>query len=188
MSVHSAVIDLITTIKSTVTKSQDPKMIISAVTPVATKLAKDQSWLKPEYYECDQKQGMGITVLNEEPDHSIFIETVAWLPGRAVAPHDHQTWGIVVGIDGTEVNVHWQRLDDGTKEDFAELRVLKEREISAGDVVHLLPDDIHSVRNEGNTTSLSLHIYGQALSSLKRYEFDPINKIRRICPQRVRRK
>ena len=184
---HAGIKDLITTIKIAAAKSKDPTTIIETIAPVAINLAKDQSWLQPDYYECDEKQGMGITVLNEEPDHSIFVETVAWLPGRGVAPHDHKTWGLVIGIDGIEVNVDWQRTDDGAKEDFAELEILEERNIRNGDFVSFLPDDIHSVRNEGDTTSLSLHIYGQALSSLERYEFDPINKVRRVCPQRIRR-
>ena len=186
VSAHPAIIDLISNIKKIVTNGKDHKMIITALAPVMKGLAADQGWLKPEYFQCDHKQGMGISVLNEEPDHTIFIETVAWLPGRGVAPHDHQTWGVVVGIVGSEINVNWQRIDDGTKEDFAELEILEEREIRTGDIVYLLPDDIHSVRNESNTTSLSLHIYGQALSSIKRYEFDPINKTRCVCPQRIR--
>ena len=187
MSAHPAILDLIHTMKRSVAKSQDPKEIIATLVPKATNLAKDKSWLKPEYYKCDLKQGMGITVLNEEPDHSIFVETVAWLPGRGVAPHDHQTWGLVVGIDGAEINVNWKRVDDGNKENFAELEILEEREIYSGDAVSLLPDDIHSVRNDGDSTSLSLHLYGQALSSVERYEFDPISRIRRVCPQRIRR-
>ena len=92
-----------------------------------------------------------------------------------------------MGIDGVEININWRRSDDGSNPDFADLQAGEERQIRNGDVVLLLPDDIHSVRNEGENTSLSLHIYGRALSSLERYEFDPINKIRRVCPQRKRR-
>ncbi len=184
---HPAIADLVQHMKAAVVASDDPSMIVATVAPVAKRLAQDKSWLKPEYYDCDEGQGMGITVLNEEDDHTIFVETVAWLPGRGVAPHDHQTWGVVVGIDGVEVNVNWRRLDDGLKEDYAELEVAEELPIGNGNVVPLLPDDIHSVRNEGETTSLSLHVYGKALSSVERYEFDPINNVRRVCPQRVRR-
>ena len=187
MSMHPAVADLVDHMKRAVAEFDDPTMIVTSVAPVAKRLATDQSWLKPEYFECDEGQGMGITILNEEDDKTILVETVAWLPGRGVAPHDHQTWGVVVGIEGTEVNVNWRRLDDQSKADFADLEVAEEMEVGNGDVVPLLPDDIHSVRNEGETTSLSLHVYGKALSSVERYEFDPINKIRRVCPQRVRR-
>ena len=187
MSVHPAVANLVESLRKTVTLSKDPKTIVTTITPTAIQLAEDKTWLKPEYYQCDYNQGMGITILNEEDDHSILVETVAWLPGRGVSPHDHQTWGLVVGIDGTEINVNWQRIDDGTSQTFAELQIVEERAISQGDAVSLMPEDIHSVRNEGDKISLSLHIYGKALSSLERYEFDPINKTRQICPQRIRR-
>ena len=187
MSIHPAVAELVTKMKKACAVHDSPDEIITAVASAAKALAANKSWVKPEYFECDEVQGMGITILNEELDHSILVETVAWLPGRGVAPHDHQTWGVVVGIEGEEVNVNWQRLDDGRNPDFAELEIIEERQICNGDVVPLLPDDIHSVRNEGETTSLSLHVYGHALSSLERYEFDPINKIRRVCPQRKRR-
>jgi len=184
---HPDIAFLVQHMKDAVAGTDDPAMIVAAVAPVAKRLATETSWLKPEYFDCDEGQGMGITVLNEEDDHTIFVETVAWLPGRGVAPHDHQTWGVVVGIEGVEVNVNWKRTDDGASEDYAELEVAEELNVGNGDVVVLLPDDIHSVRNEGQTTSLSLHVYGKALSSLQRYEFDPINKVRRVCPQRVRR-
>ena len=186
MSMHPAVAEMVTQMKKACAASDDPNEIVTAVSPVAKSLAKNKTWLKAEYFECDKEQGMGITILNEEPDHSILVETVAWLPGHGVAPHDHQTWGVVVGIDGMEVNINWRRCDDGSNPKFAELRAEEERQIRNGDVVLLLPDDIHSVRNESETTSLSLHVYGRALSSLERYEFDPLNKIRRVCPQRKR--
>ena len=59
--------------------------------------------------------------------------------------------------------------------------------VKKGDVVAFLPDDIHSVRNDGDTTTLSLHIYGKSLAHIQRSEFDPEAKIQRPCPIRVRR-
>ncbi|MEK9722386.1 MAG: cysteine dioxygenase family protein [Rhodospirillaceae bacterium] len=126
-------------------------------------------------------------MLSAEPDDTIVVQTVAWLPGRGVAPHDHQTWGVVVGIEGAERNVNWRRLDDGARPDYAEIEVAEDLTVGNGDVVTLLPDDIHSVRNESEATSLSLHLYGRALSKTERFEFDPITNVRRICPQRKRR-
>ena len=34
-----------------------------------------------------------------------------------------------------------------------------------GDICTLLPNDIHSVHNEGDVPSVSLHIYGRSLAS-----------------------
>jgi len=55
-----------------------------------------------------------------------------------------------------------------------------------GTLCTLLPHEIHSVHNEGETTSLSLHIYGRSLNLVARNEFVPEENIVRPCPQRKR--
>ena len=143
--------------------------------------------MRPEFYEVDERQGIGINILNQENNDTNLVEVISWLPGLGVAPHDHQTWGVVVGIDGMEMNIEWRRLDDGSKPGYAELKKYRETKVSKGDVLTFMPNDIHSVRNDGDRPSLSLHIYGRVLANLERSEFDPINKHQRPCPQRVRK-
>ena len=55
-----------------------------------------------------------------------------------------------------------------------------------GDICTLLPNDIHSVHNEGDVPSVSLHIYGRSLAFTDRHEFDPEVKVVRPCPKRKR--
>jgi predicted metal-dependent enzyme (double-stranded beta helix superfamily) len=164
----------------------DPAAVLERVAPIAAKMADDTSWVKPAYYQCDEDQGFGISLLYEEPENTLLVEAISWLPGRGVAPHDHQTWGVVVGIDGVEVNVDWRRLDDRSKAGFADLEIDHETIVTRGTVARFMPDDIHGVRNDGDVPSLSLHIYGASLSTVNRSEFDPINKAQKPCPQRKR--
>jgi len=178
--------DFVADLKAATAGIDDPAAVIARVSPLMDRLAADTSWVKPAYYQCDGDQGFGITILNEEPDHTLLVEVICWLPGRGVAPHDHQTWGVVVGIDGAEVNVDWARRDDGTKPGYADLEIAKETVVSRGDVVGLMPDDIHGVRNDGDVPSVSLHVYGRTLATLNRSEFEPITKTQRPCPQRKR--
>ena len=173
-------------LKSITGQITDPKAIVEQVAPLARRLAAEPYWHDPSLRDCDPEQGFGITVLNEEDDEALMVETICWLPGCGVAPHDHQTWGVVVGIEGTEININWQRHDDGSRPDFADLSVADEVAVGAGDVCVFLPDDIHSVHNRGDTPSLSLHVYGYSPGSRNRSEFDPITKTRRVCPQRKR--
>lgn len=184
---HAVISEFVSNLRSVTDGVSDPALIIEEITPLVRHLADDTSWVEPAFYECDEDQGFGINILNEELDHTLLVEAIAWLPGRGVAPHDHQTWGIVVGIDGVEVNVDWRRLDDGLKPGYAELEIAQETAVGHGDIVSFLPDDIHGVRNDGDVTSLSLHVYGRTLATLERSEFDPINKIQRLCPQRKRK-
>lgn len=142
---------------------------------------------RTEFYDCDEEQGFGINILHEEPDHTLLVEAIAWLPGRGVKPHDHQTWGVVVGLDGRETNVNWVRRDDGSRAGYADLVPGHEVEVGDGDVVAFLPDDIHSVRNDSDKPTLSLHIYGKSLAHIDRSEFDPEANVQRPCPKRVRK-
>lgn len=182
-----SIADFVADIAAIVAVHDDDRQIVDRVIPLARRLIGDKSWIRPEYFDCDEAQGFGIAILNEEADHGLLVETICWLPGRGVAPHDHQTWGVVIGIEGEEINVNWRRDDDATVPGHAVLCVAEEIVVGEGEALAFMPDDIHSVCNEGATPSLSLHVYGKALSSLARSEFDPVGQIQRPCPQRVRR-
>ena len=182
------VAEFVSALRAVTADSAEPKEIIKQVAPLAKAMAAKKDWIQPEFYECDTDQGFGITILNEDDGHNLLVEAIAWLPGRGVAPHDHQTWGVVVGLDGHETNVNWLRQDDGSRPGFADIAVSHENVVGPGDVVAFLPDDIHSVRNDDDVTTLSLHIYGKTPSALDRSEFDPEAKVQRPCPKRVRRR
>jgi len=165
----------------------DERALLPELAPLVKKLATAPGWVRPEFYVLDAAQGMGITVLHEEPDHTLLVETVAWAPGRGVLPHDHQTWGVVAGIDGAERNVLWKRHDDARVPGHAELTGHRETVVGAGDVIAFLGDDIHSVHNDGERTTLSLHVYGRSLAHVERSEFVPDQNLVRPCPKRTKR-
>lgn len=177
---------LATEIEAVLATTSNPDEITTRVEALAKPLAADQGWVTPECYKTHDIQGIGVRILYETPGDGLFIETVCWQPGRGVAPHDHRTWGVVIGLDGTEMNTLWRRLDDGSQPGHAELEVAEVVAAGPGDVIRLMPEDIHSVRNDGDQPSLSLHIYGRDLATTGRSEFDPDNEIQRPCPQRIR--
>lgn len=182
-----SVSEFVRDLRAIVAGTTDNREIVKQVMPLARRIAAEPEMCRKEFYDCDEAQGMGINILHEEPDHSLLVEAIAWMPGRGVLPHDHQTWGVVVGLDGHETNVNWRRKDDGLRPGYAELEVRNEIIVKHGDVLAFLPDDIHSVRNDGDTTTLSLHIYGKSLAHVDRSEFDPEANVQRPCPKRVRR-
>ena len=181
-----AIDKFVTDIKAVVASTTDPASITEQVAALAKPLADDKSWIEQRCFETDDDQGIGITILHTEPDDTLLIETVCWQAGRGVAPHDHQTWGVVIGLDGEEINRNWRRNDDGSKAGYADISVAEEIAVGCGDVICLMPNDIHSVRNDGATNSLSLHIYGRDLATTGRSEFNPIAKTEQPCPQRKR--
>ena len=167
--------------------SADPKDVLPDIATWASRLAEDLSWVKPEFYDVDESQGIGITVLHEEPDKTLAVQTVVWAPGKGVLPHDHQTWGVVVGLDGVERNTIWRREDDGETPGHADLTAAHVADVGRGQALAFMPDDIHSVQNLTDKPTLSLHVYGKSLAHVSRSEFDPDANVVRPCPIRNKR-
>jgi predicted metal-dependent enzyme (double-stranded beta helix superfamily) len=176
--------NLIRQLRDITATTTDDREIIRKITPLAHRMAEDTGWVKSSFYDCDEDQGFGISILHEGSDNSLLVEAIAWLPDRGVMPHNHQTWGVVVGLDGDEKNVNWERRDDGSRPGYADLAVRNEIVVRRGDVLGFLPDDIHSVRNEGEKPSLSLHIYGRNLAHIDRSEFEPVYSGRQMRARR----
>lgn len=147
--------------------------ILQQVKPLARRFAASADLRSRCNRHCDEQQGFGFQLLHEEPDHALAVAVLSWLPGRGTPPHDHGTWGIVVGVEGDEVNTFWQRVDDGTHPGHAELRPLSEKTFSPGDAIAITPEIIHSVRNAGDRISVSLHVYGRNINFTGRSQFDP---------------
>ncbi len=150
----------------------DPVRITDRVVPLARKFAQATGWFRPEYRECDAEQGFGVHVLHEEPNHDLAVFLISWLPNRGTTPHNHKTWAVVVGMEGQEQEVNYDRLDDGSKRGYADLKRSGEQVMTAGDVACCYPEHIHSVWNVGKDISMSLHTYGRHINYTGRSEFD----------------
>ncbi len=150
----------------------DPQDLIVRVSPLAQRLALSRSWLQPQHYTCDVEQGFGVHLLHQEPDHTLAVFAIAWLPGRGAPPHNHGTWAVVSGVDGQEKNTFWKRQDDGSRPGYAEVVWNGEKIFGPGEALAFLPHEIHSVTNENDTTTVSLHIYGMHLNYTGRSQFD----------------
>lgn len=139
--------------------------LLELAKPLLLRLARSPSWRTPALYQCDSHQGFGVTVLHEEPDHGFWLVAVAWLPHRGAPPHNHGTWAVVAGVDGEEQNVLWRRRGGRLERQGEEL-------LGPGQVTGFTGSAIHSVRNETERTTLSLHVYGRNLNFAERSQFD----------------
>jgi predicted metal-dependent enzyme (double-stranded beta helix superfamily) len=159
-------------LRTIVAETSDEDEIIRRVGPLAQRVVADKSWLQPKYYEADEEQGFGVYLLHEEDDHSLAVILVNWLPGRGTPPHDHGTWAVVAGIEGVEHNVRYERLDDRSRPDYAELAVKKDFAANEGELVCIRTGGIHKVTNETDRMTLSLHTYGMHINHPNRSQFN----------------
>jgi len=120
----------------------------------------------PEQLTPEQRRGdpdrYRTHVLHVEDDGSFSIVALTWRPGQATAIHDHVTWCVFGVIQGVEYEEQFV-LDQSGK-------FLLEAGSSAaatGEVSGFAPPgDIHRVRNIGDETAISIHIYGTDVSRI----------------------
>jgi 3-mercaptopropionate dioxygenase len=111
--------------------------------PTADVLTAEQRRGDPDTYQAHR--------LYIEPDGSFSIIALVWRPGQVTRIHDHLTWCVFGVIQGVE---HEELFD-------ADLNLLGESANQTGDVSGFAPPgDIHRVRNVGDETAISIHIYG----------------------------
>lgn len=164
---------LVTDLRRVVSEAADEREVLSKVRPLAQRaaLSKD-SWLEERFYKADLDQGFGVYLLHEEPDHSLAVFAVSWLPKRGAPPHDHGTWAVIAGVDGPEKNEFFERLDNRSRTGYAELKKSGEKIFNAGDALAMRSGQIHSVWNETGAVTISLHIYGKNIQHTGRSQFN----------------
>jgi hypothetical protein len=115
----------------------------------------------------------GATILAEGADGSALM--LARFPSEAPTPvHNHDSWAVICVIEGRDLHTKWKRVDDGSIEGRAEIRVVEERELGPGDVQFLdaPPDDIHSQQGiDGDAWEL-VYFGSNPLPKTRAY-FDP---------------
>ena len=177
---------LVADLKRVVSKASDEHEILSGVRPLARRaaLSKD-AWIEKRFYTADAEQGFGLHLLHEEPDHSLALFAVSWLPGRGTPPHDHGTWAVVASVDGPEKNTFFERIDDRSRPGYAELRKTGEKVFGVGDVLAMHTGQIHGIRNDSERVSVSLHIYGRNIQHTGRLQSDPESRTETPFPVKL---
>ena len=106
-------------------------------------------------------------LLSQDSDQRFSLYLSAENPGmvRANKPHNHTTWAVISGVIGNELNIIYDRKDDGMAPGKG--KVIKSHEIivSPGKGVALMPDGIHSLVLE-NEPTMTLHMYGTSMEKM----------------------
>ena len=104
--------------------------------------------------------------LNDDGDTpTLYLNSL--LPGKSTIPHNHETWAVIVAVEGQELNRVFSRLDDGSDASRADLRLDKEVIVQPGTPISFLGDDLHGIRVDGERATLHFHLYGRPLEELE---------------------
>jgi 3-mercaptopropionate dioxygenase len=111
-------------------------------------------------------------LLHAEPDGSFSIVGLVWRPGQVTPVHDHVTWcvfGVVQGVEyeelyAVETGEEYAGAEDGGGEYLVKIG---DNANQTGEVSFFAPPgDIHRVRNAGDRTAISIHVYGTDISRI----------------------
>jgi predicted metal-dependent enzyme (double-stranded beta helix superfamily) len=146
----------------------------SAIVEVGRKLLGDlvshDDWLPEAAAKCPP-HGYAQNLLWCDPFERFCVVSFVWAPSAQTPVHDHQMWGLVGMLRGSETSQAFTH-DPST----GALVAGETTTLAPGDVEVLLPSagDIHKVTNAlSDCGSISIHVYGGNIGAVRRYTFDP---------------
>jgi cysteine dioxygenase len=100
---------------------------------------------------------------------------LCWHPGQNSRVHDHMdSFSVVKVLRGTLSNHVYERLDDGSRPDFCELRKVRTDLVGAGEYSPLDLGGIHMIENDANSGEdlVTLHFYAEPLREVHIFKPD----------------
>jgi len=151
----------------------------------ASLVAHSQTW---PLTEPTAESGQANLLLYEDADYGFVINGVVRTPGRKGGVHDHAHAWVVYGIlDGTESLERYDRLDDGSRAGYAELKLASVTLSRRGRADLVPPFAIHAERG-GDARSVGLIVRSERVAGrVLQRSFDLANNsfIERAGPRQI---
>src|SRR6516165_2785742 len=112
--------------------------------PLLEQLVKDEG-LKAHSASWPSTEGYKNLLLYVDADHHFVINAVVRVPGRTGSVHDHADAWVLYGVlDGSESLERYERVDDGSRPGYAEVRLASVTTGTQGKVDLVAPGAIHA--------------------------------------------
>jgi predicted metal-dependent enzyme (double-stranded beta helix superfamily) len=142
--------------------NSDNKSRMEAAKPLLEELVRDNG-LKAISANWPSTEGGKNLLFYVDPDYGFAINAVVRVPGRKGRPHDHgEAWVLYGVLDGTESLERYERIDDGSKQGYAEIKMTSVTSGSQGKVDLVPPHDIHAEQG-GDARSVAIILRSQKL-------------------------
>ena len=156
--------------------------------PLLEGLVMDDT-LKAHSASWPSTEGRKNLLLYVDPDYAFVVNGVVRVPGRTGSVHDHADAWVLYGVlDGTESLERFERVDDGSKPGYAEIRLASVTTGSQGKVDLVAPRAIHAEQG-GPTRSVAIIVRSQKLGegTVLQHQYDRTNNtvIERYGPTQV---
>jgi 3-mercaptopropionate dioxygenase len=156
--------------------------------PLVEQLMKDPS-LKAHSANWPSTEGRKNLLLYVDPEHGFVVNAVVRMPGRTGSVHDHADAWVLYGVlDGSESLERYDRIDDGSRPGYAEVRVSSVTTGTQGKVDLVPPHAIHAEQG-GPTRSVAIIVRSQLLGegTVLQHTYDPSAKtvVERYGPTQI---
>jgi len=175
--------DYVSAIDAVLRRRPANPIIIREVSLATKRLCADDRWLG-EAKRTGSPDCYTRHLLHRDPENRFVVLALVWMPGQSTPIHDHSCWGVMGILENSLEEVCYDRLDDGSRPDFAELEQSRGTDVGRGSVAYLLPpfEEIHRIGNTSNKPTISLHVYGRDLDEVN--VFDPVTG--KVSPMRIK--
>ena len=130
--------------------------------PLLEQLVNDAT-LKAHSAAWPSTEGRKNLLLYVDPDHHFVINAVVRMPGRTGSVHDHADAWVLYGVlDGSESLERFERVDDGSRSGYAEVKLSSVTTGTQGKVDLVPPHSIHAEQG-GPTRSVAIIVRSQRL-------------------------
>jgi predicted metal-dependent enzyme (double-stranded beta helix superfamily) len=176
---QSAVQKFITCARQLFAHEKDSATRWQKMTPLLHDLLADPSVKEQSksWPDCSQGGERAENLLfYEDPDYRFVINGLIKAPHTRTQIHDHaHNWTLYGVLDGTETIERYERLDDRSKSDHAEIRKTVNVKVSAGKIDLVPPYEIHA-EESGEERTVAIIVRAEKAGGFLQGRYDPTTK------------
>ena len=166
----------------------DTRLRMEKAKPLLERLVSDPA-VKAHSQRWPSTEGYKNLLFYVDPDYDFVINGVVRMPGRTGSVHDHAgAWVLYGVVDGAESLERYDRIDDGSRPGYAEVKLASVTTGAQGKVDIVAPGAIHAEQG-GPTRSVAVILRSQPLGegTVLQHTYDPNARtvIERFGPTQV---
>ena len=126
--------------------------------------------------ECAHKERAENLLFYEDPDFGFVVNGLTKAPQTRTQIHDHaHNWTLYGVLDGTETIMRYERVDDKSKSDYAEIRGVSKLRAGPGEVDLVRPWEIHAEAS-GEQRTVAIIVRAEKAGGFLQGRYDPVKK------------
>jgi predicted metal-dependent enzyme (double-stranded beta helix superfamily) len=154
----------------------DPKARWAKMSPLLKELLADGSIKEQSksWPDCSQGSERAENLLfYEDPDYKFVINGLIKAPKTRTQIHDHaHNWTLYGVLDGTETIERYERVDDRSRPDYAEIRKTVNVQVGPGKIDLVPPYEIHAEESGGERT-VAIIVRAEKAGGFLQGRYDP---------------